>query len=70
MAFTGRGNTVGKALRPVFTGTQLRRLARDNGFRLDLPPSHLTVHQWAAVFAFMLGGVPEYRWPADGRSSR
>ena len=37
-AFEGRGNSVGKVLGPTFTRTQLRRLAKDNRFTLDLPP--------------------------------
>jgi 23S rRNA (adenine-N6)-dimethyltransferase len=37
-AFKGRGNSVGRVLRPAFTRTQLRRLAKDNRFTLDLPP--------------------------------
>jgi 23S rRNA (adenine-N6)-dimethyltransferase len=36
-AFEGRGNTLGGVLRPTFTRTQLRRLAKDNRFTLDLP---------------------------------
>ena len=32
------GNSVGRVLKPAFTRTQLRRLAKDNGFALDLPP--------------------------------
>ncbi len=62
-AFTGRGNCVGMALRPIFTRTQLRRLARDNAFVLDVPPSCLTVHQWASVFDFMIRTVPRDLWP-------
>jgi 23S rRNA (adenine-N6)-dimethyltransferase len=69
LAFNGRGNTPGKVLRPVFTRTQLRKLARDNGFSLDLPPSTLTVHQWACVFGFMIRAIPRNRWPSAGRSA-
>jgi 23S rRNA (adenine-N6)-dimethyltransferase len=42
-AFGGHGNEVSKTLRPIFTKTQLRRLARANGFSLDSFPSMLTV---------------------------
>jgi 23S rRNA (adenine-N6)-dimethyltransferase len=62
-AFEGSGNSVGRVLRPAFTRTQLRRLAKDNGFALDLPPSMLTVRQWASLFDFMVGMVPQDRWP-------
>ena len=62
-AFTGRGNSIGRVLRPTFTRTQLRRLARDNRFALDAPPSMLTVHQWASLFGFMIRMVPQDRWP-------
>jgi 23S rRNA (adenine-N6)-dimethyltransferase len=62
-AFTGRGNSIGRVLRPTFTRTQLRRLARDNRFALDSPPSMLTVHQWASLFGFMIRMVPQDRWP-------
>ena len=63
-AFDGPGNMVGKTLRPVFTRTQLRRLAKDNGFSLDSPASMLAVHQWAGVFRFMTLAVPRDRWPS------
>jgi 23S rRNA (adenine-N6)-dimethyltransferase len=68
-AFTGRGNRVGRVLRPTFTRTQLRRLARDNRFALDSPPSMLTVHQWASLFGFMIRTVPQNRWPTAKRLS-
>lgn len=63
-AFIGPGKIVGKTLRPFFTRTQLRRLARDNAFSLDAPPSALAVHQWAGVFRFMVFSVPKHRWTA------
>ena len=62
-AFNGRGNVVGKALRPVFTGRQIRRLALDKGFSTGSFPSNLTVHQWASTFEFMIRAVPRSRWP-------
>lgn len=68
-AFEGRGNCVGKTLRPNFTRTQLRRLASDNGFSLDFYPSMLTVHQWANVFDFMVTTIPQDRWPRAKRHS-
>lgn len=68
-AFEGSGNGVGRTLRPFFTRTQLRRLARDNGFALESPPSMLTVHQWASVFGFMVRIAPRERWPSAGRRS-
>ena len=69
-AFEGRGKGVGKALKPIFTRTQLRRLAGDNGFALDSPPSALTVHQWAGVFDLMIRLVPQDRWPPAERGAR
>lgn len=66
-AFEGRGNGVGRVLRPIFTRTQLRRLAKDNEFSLDLPPSMLTVHEWASVFDFMVRMVPQDHWPSPKR---
>ena len=57
-AFEGRGNSVGRVLGPTFTRTQLRRLAKDNRFTLDLPPSMLTVRQWASLFDFMVRMLP------------
>jgi 23S rRNA (adenine-N6)-dimethyltransferase len=63
-AFEGRGNSVGRALRPIFTKTQLRRLARDNDFSLDASPSRITVRQWAGVFDSMIRVVPQERWPS------
>lgn len=62
-AFDGRGNVVGQTLRRVFTRRQILRLARDNGFSTGSFPSQLTVHQWAAVFKFMVRAVPQHRWP-------
>jgi 23S rRNA (adenine-N6)-dimethyltransferase len=70
LAFDGCGNAVDKVLRPVFTKTQLRRLARDNEFSLDLPPSMLTVNQWASVFDFMVWMVPQERWPSSKRHAK
>jgi 23S rRNA (adenine-N6)-dimethyltransferase len=66
-AFTGRGSSVGRVLRSTFTRTQLRRLAKDNRFTLDAPPSMLTVHQWANLFGFMVRMVPQDRWPSPRR---
>ncbi|HEX2739180.1 MAG TPA: 23S ribosomal RNA methyltransferase Erm [Rubrobacter sp.] len=69
-AFEGRGNSVGRILRPIFTRTQLRRLAKDNEFTLDLPPSMLTVRQWTNVFDFMISMVPQDHWPSPKRQAR
>jgi hypothetical protein len=62
-AFNGRSNAVSKALRPVFTKRQIRRLAHDNGFSTDSFPTQLTVHQWASIFEFMVQAVTQRRWP-------
>jgi 23S rRNA (adenine-N6)-dimethyltransferase len=64
-AFDGRGNTASKALRPYLTKRQIRRLAHDHGFSAGSYVSRLTVHQWAAVFEFMLRTVPRHRWPGS-----
>jgi 23S rRNA (adenine-N6)-dimethyltransferase len=69
-AFEGHGNSVGRVLRPTFTRTQLRRLAKDNRFSLELPPSMLTVRQWASLFDFMVTLVPQGRWPHAKRRTR
>ena len=69
-AFDGHGNCVGRTLRPIFTRTQLRRLARDKGFSLDFPPSMLTVRQWAGIFDFMVGMIAQDRWPSPMRQAR
>jgi 23S rRNA (adenine-N6)-dimethyltransferase len=69
-AFEGRGNTVGRVLRPAFTRNQLRRLAKENRFTLDLPPSMLTVRQWASLFDFMVRMVPRDRWPHAKQHAR
>lgn len=68
-AFEGHGNSVGGTLRPFFTKPQLRRLARDNGFTLDSPPSMLAVRQWASVFEAMITIVPRDRWPSPRRQA-
>ena len=68
--FNGHGNSVGATLRPFFTKTQLRRLARDNGFSLHCLPSVLTVNQWASVFEFMIQVVPRDRWPSASRHTK
>jgi 23S rRNA (adenine-N6)-dimethyltransferase len=70
LAFNSYGNAVGKVLRPVFTKTQLRRLARDNEFSLEFPSSMLTVKQWASVFEFMVRMVPRERWPSSKRHAK
>lgn len=67
-AFDGPG--VGRTLGSLFTRTQLRRLAKENGFSLDWPPSMLTVHRWAAVFDFMIRTVPRDLWPSARRDAR
>ena len=69
-AFEGHSNSVGRVLRPTFTRTQLRRLAKDNRFSLDLPPSMLTVRQWASLFDCMIRLVPQGRWPHAKRRTR
>jgi 23S rRNA (adenine-N6)-dimethyltransferase len=69
-AFDGRGNRVGETLRPFFTRTQLRRLARDNRFSLHCPPSMLTVHQWARLFDTMMLLAPRNRWPSSPRHAK
>jgi 23S rRNA (adenine-N6)-dimethyltransferase len=69
-AFDGRGNSLGRALRPNFTRTQLRRLANDNDFSLDSSPSMLTVRQWASLFDFMVRMVPQDRWPSPKGHAR
>ena len=63
--FDGHGNSVSEALRPIFTRTQLRRLASDNGFSLHWPPSMLAVYQWARLFDAMMLLAPRNRWPSS-----
>lgn len=70
LAFDGRGNTVGRVLRPIFTKIQLHRLARENGFSPNSSPSMLTARQWASVFDFMIQMVPRGRWPSASRHAR
>jgi len=69
-AFEGPGNSAGRALRPIFTTTQIRRLATDNAFSLDSSPSTLTVRQWTSVFDFMARMVTQDRWPSPKRHAR
>jgi 23S rRNA (adenine-N6)-dimethyltransferase len=68
-AFEGQGNSVGRVLRPIFTRTQLRRLAKNNAFSLESSPSTLTVRQWASLFDFMVRMVPQDRWPSPKRNA-
>ena len=68
--FDGCGNVVGRALRPVFTKKQIRRLANDNGFSTDSLPSRLTVYQWVSIFQFMVRAVPQSRWPIPGSTDK
>ena len=70
LGFEGHESSVGKALRPIFTRIQLRRLARENGFSLGSPSSMLAAHQWASVFDFMIRRVPQDRWPSARRHVR
>ncbi len=69
-AFNGRGNVMDKALRPVFSKKQIRRLAHDNRFSTNSFPSHLTVYQWANIFEFMMRAVPQSRWPMPETTSK
>jgi 23S rRNA (adenine-N6)-dimethyltransferase len=69
-AFDGRGNSVSKTLRPFFTRSQLRRLARDYRFSLHCPPSMLTVYQWARLWDAMMLLVPRNRLPSSRRHAR
>ena len=69
-AFDGRGNSIGRTLGPFFTKTQLLRLARENRFSLDWPPSMLTVNRWASVFDFMIRTVPSGRWLSAKRDAK
>jgi 23S rRNA (adenine-N6)-dimethyltransferase len=69
-AFDGHGNCVSETLRPIFSRTQLRRLARDNGFSLLWSPSMLTVPQWARLFDAMMLVVPRNRWPSSRQHAR
>jgi 23S rRNA (adenine-N6)-dimethyltransferase len=70
LAFERHGNVVGKVLKPIFTKKQLCRLARDNEFTLELPPSMLTVKQWASIFEFLVRMVPQERWPSFKRHAK
>jgi 23S rRNA (adenine-N6)-dimethyltransferase len=69
-AFGGHGNCVSETLRPFFTRTQLRRLARENGLSLHRPPCMFTVHQWAMLFDAMRLLVPRNRWPSSRRHAK
>jgi 23S rRNA (adenine-N6)-dimethyltransferase len=69
-AFDGHGNCVSETLTPIFSRTQLRRLARDNGFSLHWPPSMLTVHQWARLFDAMMLLAPRTCWPSSRRHAK
>lgn len=69
-AFDGHGNCVSETLRPIFSRTQLRRLAIDNGFSLLWSPSMLTVPQWARLFDAVMLVVPRNRWPSSRRHAR
>lgn len=69
-AFDGRGNTVGKVLRPFFTKKQILRLAHDNAFSPESFPSQLTVHQWSSLFEFMTQNRPRSRWPGSNGGRR
>ena len=44
---------LGDPLVPPFTYRQLRRLARELGFRLDARPADLDAVQWAGLYAFL-----------------
>jgi 16S rRNA A1518/A1519 N6-dimethyltransferase RsmA/KsgA/DIM1 with predicted DNA glycosylase/AP lyase activity len=69
-AFGGHGKCMSEALRPIFTRTQLRRLASDNGFSLHRSPSMLTVHQMARLFDAMKLLAPRNRWPSSRRHAK
>lgn len=52
-AFGRVGNTARQCLRPVFTGRQLRQLARDLRFDLSARPSGLSFDQWLGLFRYL-----------------
>ena len=51
-AFGRKGNDLAQNLRPVFSRTQLRQLARELHFSPRQPPSTLDFSQWLALFRF------------------
>ena len=51
-AFCREGNDLARSLRPVFSRTQLRHLARDLHFSPRQVPSALDFSQWLALFRF------------------
>ncbi|MEZ4588485.1 MAG: 23S ribosomal RNA methyltransferase Erm [Gemmatimonadales bacterium] len=53
-SFGRTGNTVGRCLRGSFTREQVRQLARDLRFDLEVPPSRLSFDQWLGLFRFLI----------------
>ncbi len=51
------------ALAPIFSKRQLRRMLRDLSIDPDAPIELLSVEQWAAINAAMVGLVDPVRWP-------
>lgn len=49
--FTRPGRTLRRTLRPHVSPLDLKRLARELGFRADAGPEQLDAHEWAALFA-------------------
>ncbi|MDE2868442.1 MAG: rRNA adenine N(6)-methyltransferase family protein [Chloroflexota bacterium] len=48
------GTCLGRALRPLLTTRQLRRIASDLGLGLDQSPSHVRPQQWVDLLRFVL----------------
>ncbi|MCP9491324.1 MAG: rRNA adenine N(6)-methyltransferase family protein [Solirubrobacteraceae bacterium MAG38_C4-C5] len=53
----------GKALAPIFSKRQLRRLLGDRGIGPDVPVGVISIEQWAAITAAMVALVDPARWP-------
>lgn len=46
------------AYKNIFTYEQWKRLARENGFPINVTPSQLYFDQWLRIFQFFLRGIP------------
>lgn len=62
-ALADRRVPVARALAPIFSKRQLRRLTREVGLSPDEAVGRLSVEQWSAVNAVMVHLVPRSRWP-------
>lgn len=58
----GGGRRIKQNLTLAFTLGQLKKLAKEQRFKLNDKPSDLSLEQWIAIFKFLRYELPEGQW--------